>query len=178
MQVVVQPLPGIHLLHRQTRLTVSQGSEVQERPDDNGQNGGGGSPGSEQVLSGDAFANGLAALFLGLLGIGGDGGALADVVDACGFDVEDELYERTCDERRGEMSGQVVVQEELASHDEERNVVSCPGKEEETGRIIETRARACLLVSFSSFKGWVTTAGAYADPKRQRYGAARADLRQ
>ena len=40
------------------------------------------------------------------------------------------------------MSWEVVVEEELATHDEKGNVVSGPCEEEETGTIVETGAGA------------------------------------
>jgi hypothetical protein len=40
------------------------------------------------------------------------------------------------------MSGEVVVEEELTTHDVERNVMSSPGQEEETGRVVKTVASA------------------------------------
>jgi hypothetical protein len=45
------------------------------------------------------------------------------------------------------VSRKVVVQEELTTHDVERDVVSGPGEEEETGRVVETRASACVYSS-------------------------------
>lgn len=49
------------------------------------------------------------------------------------------------------MRGEVVVQEELAAHEEEGEVVGGPGEEEEAGGIVEAGARAwatdCGLVS-------------------------------
>jgi len=68
--------------------------------------------------------------------------ARGDVVDINRVNVEDELNECTSDKGRSEMSGQVVVEEELATHDVEGDVVGGPGEEEETGRVVETVASA------------------------------------
>lgn len=59
-----------------------------------------------------------------------------------GFDAEDKLDKRASDEARGQVRGEVVVKEKLASHDVEGDVVSGPSEEEETGRVVETRAGA------------------------------------
>lgn len=36
-----------------------------------------------------------------------------------------------------------MVEEQLATHNEERNVVRSPGKEEETGAVVKAGASAC-----------------------------------
>lgn len=38
------------------------------------------------------------------------------------------------------MSGEVVVQEQLASHKVKGKVMSCPAEEKEAGRIVESRS--------------------------------------
>ena len=41
------------------------------------------------------------------------------------------------------MCGQIVVKEELAAHDEKRDVVGGPAEEEEAGAVVETKASSC-----------------------------------
>ena len=64
------------------------------------------------------------------------------LVQVRGLDIEDKFDERAGDERGRKVRGEVVVQEELASHDEEGDVVGGPGEEEEAGRVVEARAGA------------------------------------
>lgn len=79
----------------------------------------------------------------GSLFVLGDGGvARGHVVEVDRVDVEDELDEGAGYEGGGEVGGEVVVEEELAAHDVEGDVVGGPGKEEETGRVVETVASA------------------------------------
>jgi len=54
-----------------------------------------------------------------------------------GFNTEDEFDQSTCYETGCKMCGEVMVQEELATHDIEGDVVSSPGEEEETCRVVE-----------------------------------------
>jgi hypothetical protein len=42
------------------------------------------------------------------------------------------------------MGGEVMVQEELATHDVEGEVVGCPGNEEESGGVVKAGSRACV----------------------------------
>ena len=53
-----------------------------------------------------------------------------------GFDVEDEFDECAGDKAGRKVSWQVVVQEKLATHQVEGEVVGCPTEEEETGRVV------------------------------------------
>lgn len=59
-----------------------------------------------------------------------------------GIRVEDEFNQCTNDQAGCEMSRQVVVQEQLAAHQEEGEEVSSPGQEEESSRVIQTRSGA------------------------------------
>ena len=74
---------------------------------------------------------------------GGEG--ISDGVRGVGrLDVKDEFEEGTRDQCGRQMCGKIVVQEELAAHDEEGNVVGCPDEEEETCAVVKTRACTCL----------------------------------
>lgn len=44
------------------------------------------------------------------------------------------------------MRGEVVVEEELAAHDVEGDVVGCPGQEEEACAVVEAGACAWMLL--------------------------------
>jgi hypothetical protein len=140
VQVVVQPLSGLDLLNAQTRLTICQRSKVQETPDDDGKNTARGSPHAEQVGLDGSLANRLVLLHGSLLVLCKGGVARGDVVDVDRIDVEDEFDEGASHEGGSEVGGQVVVKEELTTHDVEGNVVGGPGEEEETGRVVETVA--------------------------------------
>lgn len=142
MQVVVKPLSCLDLFNSQAGLTISQRSEVEEAPHDDGKNTASGSPHAEQVGLTGSLTNRLVLLDSSLLVLGKGCVARSNVVDVDRVDVEDELDEGTSDKSRGEVSGEVVVKEELTAHDVEGNVVSSPGQEEETGRVVETVAGA------------------------------------
>ena len=142
MQIIVEPLSCLDLLDAQTRLTVSQRSKIEETPDNNSKNTTSGSPHAEQVGLESSLADGLVLLHSSLLVLGESGVAGSDVFEVDGIDVEDEFDESASHEGRGEMSGEVVVKEELTAHDVEGNVVGGPGEEEETGRVVKTVASA------------------------------------
>jgi hypothetical protein len=145
VQVVVQPLPGLDLLNAQTRLTISQGSKVEETPNNDGKDTASGGPHAEQVGLDSSLADGLVLLDGSLLVLCESGVARGDVVNVDRINIEDEFDKGAGDEGGGEVSGEVVVKEELAAHDVEGNVVGGPGEEEETGRVVETVASTWRL---------------------------------
>lgn len=136
MEVVVQPLPRLHLRYAQSRSAVGERREKEESPDQSRDDDAGSSPCSQERLAGHTLPDGLVARFLG--------GDLATVLGRVGnigrLEVEDEFDQCTGDERTGEMGWKVVMQEELATHDEERNVVSGPSQEKEAGAVVQARA--------------------------------------
>jgi hypothetical protein len=140
VQVVVEPLSGLNLLNAQTRLTISQGSKVEETPDNNSKNTASGSPHAEQVGLDGSLTDGLVLLDGSLFVLCEGGVARGDVVDVDRINVEDKFDKGAGHEGGGEVGGEVVVKEELATHDVEGNVVGGPGEEEETGRVVETVA--------------------------------------
>lgn len=89
-----------------------------------------------------SFSDWPAAIILGLF-LGDTAAALGDFVKTGRLNVENEFDESTRNESRGKMSGEVMVKEKLATHDEEGNVVSSPGEEEETSAVVQARASAC-----------------------------------
>lgn len=146
VKIIVEPLPGINLIDIKTRATVCEGSKVEETANDNGENGASSSPGANKALSAESFSDGPAAVLL-VLFLGDAATALGNLVNRGRLNVEDKFDKSACHEGRSEMSGEVVVKEELTAHDEEGDVVSCPGEEEETGAVVETRASAWESVS-------------------------------
>lgn len=90
MQVVVQPLPRLHLRHTQTRSTVGERREEEEAPDQSRDDDTGSSPCSQERLAGHALPDGLVARLLGdyLAILGGVG-------NIGGLEVEDELDQCT-----------------------------------------------------------------------------------
>lgn len=65
-----------------------------------------------------------------------------------GLDVEDEFDEGAGDEDGGQVRGEVVVEEELAAHDVEGDVVGGPGEKEEAGGVVEAGAGAWVVLEF------------------------------
>jgi hypothetical protein len=67
--------------------------------------------------------------------------------------VKDELEKSTSDETRSKVSWKVMMQEKLSSHEEEGEVVSSPGKEEEAGRVIQAGAGTAVKRVNSTAEG-------------------------
>lgn len=132
MQIISKPLPRLDLRNLESRATVRKRRKEKEAPSCSSENDSCSDPATHLAGGGHALADRAGARPAVTL----DGGGLG----FHGLDAEDEFDECACDETRGEVGGKVVVQEELAAHDVEGDVVSCPGEEEETGRVVETRA--------------------------------------
>ena len=146
MQVIIQPLPRSHLLDRQARLAIRKRREEPEAPHQHANHNPHRRPGCKQALSSNSLPNRLTPLLLLLFRA-----RLAvrdvEVTDVRGLDVEDEFDDGACNERGSEMCGEVVVQEELAAHDEEGDVVRCPEEEEKTCAIVEAGTCACVSLA-------------------------------
>ena len=141
MEVIVQPLPRKHLGNLQPRLTISQWAEEPETPDKCCNDHATGSPSADQCLTSNALADRFAALSclcLATLLAVHDRVARTNGLDFLWLNVEDELNNGTCDKTRCQMSWKVVVEEELATHDEERKIVGSPYEEEETCAVIQS----------------------------------------
>lgn len=54
--------------------------------------------------------------------------------------IENKFNKSACHQCRGKMSGEIMMKEELTTHDVEWKVVSGPGQEEEPRRFVETRS--------------------------------------
>lgn len=144
MQVISEPLPRNDLLGTQARLAVCQRQEEPPPTNRNRQHNPTGSPKRQHTLSAhallgrndDPFTSAVFVLARGLVLR-----LLQEVlVQSDRIEVADEFEQGTRDESGREMGGQVVVEEELAAHDEEGDIVSGPAKEEETGAVVETGA--------------------------------------
>lgn len=137
VKVVAKPLPSEDLLDREAGVAISKRQEKVPASNDKRKNGKTGEPGSEHTLTSEPLASGDM--------VTGAGGSLL-VLD---FDflsrlrVEDELQKSTSNEARRKMSRKIMMQEKLSTHEEEGEVVSGPGKEEEASRVIEARAGTC-----------------------------------
>ena len=141
MQVVSEPLPSENSINREARVTVGKRKEEVPAGNDQSQDNATGNPGAEHALAGKSFTSGNVVL-------GADGAPLildGDLLSR--LRVKDELEKSTSDKTGSKMSWKVVMQEKLSSHKEEREVVSSPGKEEESGRVIQAGAGTFQLVS-------------------------------
>lgn len=69
------------------------------------------------------------------------------------LDVENEFYEGACDEGRRKVGGKIVVEEQLAAHDVEGDVVGGPGQEEKTCGVVETGASTIVKSIHSTSQG-------------------------
>lgn len=114
VQIIVQPLPRHDLLHAQSRASIRQRRKVQESSNDNRQNDARRGPSGKEALSAKSLSYRSRHTPLTLHPL-----VELRLLRVNRFDVEDELHKSAGDECRCEMSGQVMVQEELAAHDEE-----------------------------------------------------------
>ena len=71
-----------------------------------------------------------------------DGVIAGDLVESNGVKSADEFEEGAADQSGGQVRGQVVVEEELAAHEVEREVVGGPAEEEETCGVVQAGAGA------------------------------------
>ncbi len=140
MQVVAEPLPPQNLLDAKAWVAVRERQEKVPAGADEGEDDNGGDPRANQALASEALASrdvapdwsGLLAILNGLVRLSlGRVGA------------EDELDNCSRHKGRGQMCWEVVVKEQLTAHDEEREVVSSPGEEEEARGVVQTRTRSC-----------------------------------
>lgn len=155
VQVITQPLPSINLRHTQTRITISKRQEEVPTTKDNSKDNHTRSPSTIQSLSSQRLSSWKALLLNDLLvwrsskaaellaasrAHGLWSSALGDVhsgvLELKWLDVEDELDEATSDEAGGDVCWQVVVQEQLSTHQVEWEVVKSPSQEEESSGVI------------------------------------------
>lgn len=142
MQIIRQPLPPVNLSDIQTRLAIGQRRKEHEAPSNHTQHHDTRNPASPHALLRNAFTHrpGLGSPVA--LDRGSGRGRRRLRVE--GLDIEYEFDERARDEAGCKMRREVVVQEELATHDVEGHVVGGPGEEEETSRVVETGTRAWI----------------------------------
>jgi hypothetical protein len=134
VKVISEPLPSENGINGETRVTIGERQEEVPASNDQGQNSTTGNPSTEHALAGEALTGGDV--------VPGANGSLlildSDLLRS--LRVEDELKKSTSNKTRSEVSWKVMMQEKLSSHEEEWEVMSSPSKEEETGRVIQTRA--------------------------------------
>ena len=146
MQIIPQPLPRIHLIRIQPRFPIRQRQEKPPSTNHKRQHNTARSPQRQHGLTRDPIFRRnhdplAASIFVLARGLGL--GLLEDVfVETDGVEVEDEFEEGAGDEGGGEVSGEVVVEEELAAHEVEGEVVGGPAEEEEAGAVVETGTSA------------------------------------
>jgi len=161
VQVIVQPLPRLHLRHTQTRSTVGERREEKESPDQSRDDNARSSPRSQERLASHALPDWLVARLLGdylaiLRGVGNIGG----------LEVEDEFDQGTSYQSTSKLCWEVVMQEELTAHDEERDVVSSPSQEEESGAVVQARASPWQGLAHDQCFKWEITYACRVRPRR------------
>lgn len=130
VQVVAEPLATNDLLDGEARVTVCQRQEEVPAGNGNSQNNTTGDPGGEKALASKTLAGADVPLRSIALLV-----ALDDLVALLrsGLGGEDELQKSTRNKAGSQVCREVVVEEELTTHEVEGEVVSGPGQEEETG---------------------------------------------
>lgn len=141
MQIITQPLPRIDLIGRQPRPPIRQREEEGKPIKHRRQHHPRSNPRAQHTLPPQSLLRSLEVFprLFGNLGrefifLGRDAGG--DFVVEHGVDVEDEFDEGAGHEAGCQVGGEVVVQEELAAHEVEGEVVGCPAEEEEAGRVV------------------------------------------
>lgn len=129
VQIVTEPLSSLHLLNREAGVAVGEGQEKVPTASNNDGDDTRGDPNAKEALASEAL-------------LGGEGLSARLVSAGGGASGKDELNQRTGDKSRGEMGREVVVQEELTTHEEEGEVVGSPSQPEETGRVVQLGASA------------------------------------
>ena len=149
MQIIPQPLPCINLPGIQPRLPIRQRQEKPPPANHHAHNRRRSGPEREERVRTHSFPStdislrcalcfcAVGVFFGGVVGGGRRGGVRGNID---GIEVEDEFEEGTGDEGGGEVGGEVVVQEELAAHEVEGEVVRCPAEEEESRGVVEAGA--------------------------------------
>lgn len=144
MQIVVQPLAGIDTRHIQAGGTVGQRCVEDEAPDGGTQDDQSGKPACDEGLAAHAFlGRDEAAQAADRPGLGLARGIIDGGKGNAGvkrLQVENEFNQRTTDQGGRQVRGQVVVQETLAAHQPEGEVVGSPAQEQKPGAVVQTRA--------------------------------------
>ena len=153
MQIVTEPLPSLDLFNGKTWLSVSKRCKEEEAPESSGKDDTSGDPATKLAGSGDTLTNrARASPAVALLS------RCSGCLRVLGLDAEDELDKGTGDQARSQVGWEVVVQEQLTTHDVEGHIMSSPGEEEETGRVVETRASAVIESVHATTQGQLISA--------------------
>jgi hypothetical protein len=131
VQIVSEPLPRVDLRDSKTRCTVRKRRKEQEAPKHQREDNTRSDPATHLAGRSNALphrARKSPAMTLNS----------RRAFRILGLNAEDELDKRTRNETRRQMRRQVVVQEELTTHDVKGNVMRSPSEEEETSRVVET----------------------------------------
>lgn len=137
VEIVAQPLATQDLVNVEAGVTVGQWQEESPSKRDKSQDYHTSNPCWDHARTGESLASrnmplGSSNLLL-LATLTGRKFGLSCVI------VKDEFNKSTCHQRRGQMSRQVMMEEQLTTHYVEREVVRSPGQEEEARRFVKTR---------------------------------------
>lgn len=154
MQIIPQPFPPHHLLHAQPRFPIRQRQEEPPTPHHERHDDPRGAPQREHAIPTDAVfgrhdpLGARAGAFHAAFVTAGCGHLGVDILlQGDRVEVEDKFEEGAGDEGGGEVGGEIVMQEELAAHEVEGEVVSGPGEEEEASAVVEAGAGAWGVIS-------------------------------
>jgi len=141
VKIVAEPLPPEDLVDRETRIPVGKGQEEVPAGKGERKNHESRNPRRHHALAGEPLASSQVTL-------GGNGllAGLDSLVSGLvlgGIGTKDELDERSGYEGGGKMGGEIMMQEELATHHVEGEVMGGPGEEEEACGVVQTGARTC-----------------------------------
>lgn len=153
VQVVAEPLASHDLLNCQGREAICQGQEEVAATSSDGQDDTASNPAPLQALAGKTLTG--SDVLLGVV--------FLIVVAVCG---ENKLDQSASHQAGSKVSREVVVQEELASHEEEWHVVGCPSQPEETGRVVQARAGAYRKLEIVDKFGHMQAYGERVHPRR------------
>lgn len=126
MQVVAKPLASVDFGNRKAGVAVCERQEEVAVGSNKSKDDSSSGPANQETLTSESLGGSNVLLGAGLL--------LFTVRGA------DKLDESTGNQARGKVGGKVVVQEKLATHEEEWEVMRGPGQPEEASRVVETRA--------------------------------------
>ncbi len=117
VKIVTKPFPGNDLLHSETRITIGQWQEEVPSTNDNCHDDTSSSPRGKHALTSEALSCWEGPFWSNTrTSLSRLSNRLCNLLDSEWLNIEDKFQKSTCNERRRQMGGQVVMQEELTTH--------------------------------------------------------------
>lgn len=129
MKVISKPLSPVNFVDSQAGVTICQRQEEEPAGSRDGENHKTSNPGAGHALASKSLTSCNMSLRAGSFAFRG--------LLICWICVKDEFDKGSRDQARRQMSGKVVMEEELTSHKVEWEVMSSPSQPEEAGGVVQ-----------------------------------------